>query len=178
MHGTYELAPLTSTGFWSLAALLAGLLGLSVFIMGKPMTKTSKAVSLGVLLPTILAFGWMFYKAGDSSLIITADMVTLDAPLYGFSLPREEVNLAQARMLSWDEEPGLKPEYRTNGVGMPGFQLGWFSLSSGEKVFMAVTDPRRLILIPTRLGYPIVLSLAEGKRLLESVTKPHLAAPR
>ncbi|GIU23314.1 PH domain-containing protein [Shewanella sp. MBTL60-007] len=167
MSQVYSLAPLTTTGHWSFVALLAILIGLAVFIYFKKMPKVSKAVSIGVLLPMVLAFSWMFYKVNDSKLIVSSDTFTLEVPFYGFSLPLSEIDRAEIKRLDLKHEPDFKPNFRANGMGMPGFQLGWFRLANEQKAFVATTDTDKMVLIPTLLGYPLIVSLDEPDELLE-----------
>lgn len=166
MTQVYQLAPLTSTGHWSFIVLLAILIGLGVFIYLKNMPKVSKAVAIGVLLPMVLAFSWMFYKVNDAELIISGDTVTLDVPFYGFSLPRREVELAKVERVDWSQTPELKPDLRANGVGMPGFQLGWFRLANEQKAFVATTSTDNLVLLPTTRNYPLILSLENPEQIV------------
>ncbi|GIU11564.1 MULTISPECIES: PH domain-containing protein [unclassified Shewanella] len=166
MSQVYTLSPLTTTGHWSFVALIAILIGLAVFIYFKQMPKTSKAVSIGILLPMVLAFSWMFYKVNDSKLILSSETLTLDVPFYGFSLPIADIDSAGITLLDWGKEPGLKPDIRANGIGIPGFQLGWFRLANGQKAFVASTNTDKLVLIPTLQNYPLILSLQQPEGLL------------
>ena len=163
----YLLAPLTSTGHWSFIVLLGILVGLGVFIYFKQMPKVSKAVAIGVLLPMVLAFSWMFYKVNDAKLIISSDTVSLDVPFYGFTIPLSEVDLAKAERIDFSQTPALKPDLRANGVGMPGFQLGWFRLANGQKAFVATTTTDNLVLLPTTRNYPLILSLQHPEKLIK-----------
>lgn len=165
MSQVYSLAPLTSTGHWSFVALLAILIGLGVFIYCKNMPKVSKAVSIGVLLPMVLAFSWMFYKVNDSKLVISADSLTLDVPFYGFSIPLTEIDLDEITRVDWGKSPELKPNLRANGIGMPGFQLGWFRLANEQKAFVATTSTDNIVSIPTKRNYPLILSLQNPEKL-------------
>lgn len=166
MPQVYPLAPLTSTGQGSFVALIALLIALAVFIYFKKMPQVSKAVSIGILLPLVMAFSWMFYKVNDAKLIISSDTLTLDVPFYGFSLPLIDIDSAEIKRLDLDNEPQFKPDFRTNGMGMPGFQLGWFRLANEQKAFVANTNTDKLVLIPTLQNYPLILSLEEPNTLL------------
>ncbi|WP_299802439.1 hypothetical protein [uncultured Shewanella sp.] len=166
MPQVYPLAPLTSTGHGSFVALIALLIGLAVFIYFKKMPQVSKAVSIGVLLPLVLAFSWMFYKVNDSKLIMSSDSLTLDVPFYGFSLPISEIDSAGIKRLDLKKEPDFKPDLRANGMGMPGFQLGWFRLANEQKAFVANSNAEKLVMIPTLHNYPLIVSLQEPGKLL------------
>ncbi|ABZ75008.1 conserved hypothetical protein [Shewanella halifaxensis HAW-EB4] len=166
MPQVYALAPLTSGGYWSFIALLAILVGLLTFIYFSTLPEISKIISFGLLLLTLFAFSWVFYKADDSKLIIGDDTLTLDVPFYAITLPLAEVKIKEIQRLDWQRDPDLKLESRHNGVGMAGYQLGWFKLSNKQKAFVAMSEEQNLVMIPTLRGYRIILSLQEPDRLL------------
>ncbi|MEZ9198971.1 PH domain-containing protein [Shewanella sp. 10N.286.54.B9] len=168
MTQTFALTPLGSTGTLSFIALLIGLIGVGVYIYYKALPQTSKVVIAAVLLPMVVAFSWMFYKVNDAKLIVTKDSISVDVPFYQFSLPIAEIDVAGVRQLNWSvgADTTFKPDLRVNGVGMPGFQLGWFSLVGQSKAFVAVTEVDNVVLIPTAKGYPLLLSLEQPQALL------------
>ncbi|GIU33297.1 hypothetical protein L2719_09195 [Shewanella schlegeliana] len=166
MSQVYALAPLTSTGYWSFIALFAILVGLLTFIYFSTLPNISKIISIGLLMLTLFAFSWVFYKADDSKLIIGEEMLTLDVPFYPMTLPLSEVEIKGIKRLDWQREPDLKLDFRQNGVGMAGYQLGWFRLSNKQKAFVAMSEEQNLVMIPTLRGYWIILSLQEPDKLL------------
>jgi hypothetical protein len=171
MTQSFDLAPLSSTGNWSFIALLVGFIGLGIYIYYKALPQTSKVVIAAVLLPMVGAFSWMLYSVNDAKLILTTDSVTVDVPFYGFTLPIEDVNKLEIRKLAWQQgaDLSLKPDLRVNGVGMPGFQLGWFRLSDQQKAFVAITETDTVVVIPTLRGYSILLSIAQPDALLGAI---------
>ena len=168
MTQSFALTPLGSTGTLSFIALLIGLIGIGAYIYYKALPQTSKVVIAAVLMPMLIAFSWMFYKVNDAKLIVTPNLVTVDVPFYRFSLPIEEIDLAGVRQLNWSAgaDTEFKPDLRVKGVGMPGFQLGWFSLVGHSKAFVAVTEADNVLLIPTTKGYSILLDLEQPDTLL------------
>lgn len=53
---------------------------------------------------------------------------------------------------------------------MPGMALGWFrAKSGGDKIFAAVADGGRVLVIPTTAGYSILVSPDEPDALLEEL---------
>lgn len=168
MTQSFVLTPLSSTGTLSFIALIIGLIGMGVYVYLKALPQTGKVVIAAVLLPMVIAFSWMFYKVNDAKLIVTKDSISVDVPFYRFSLPIAELDVAGIRQLNWSvgADTAFKPDLRVNGVGMPGFQLGWFSLVGQSKAFVAVTEVDHVVLIPTAKGYPILLSLEQPEALL------------
>ncbi|MFA6857502.1 MAG: PH domain-containing protein [Treponema sp.] len=61
---------------------------------------------------------------------------------------------------------GIK--YRTNGIGLPGLNVGWFKGISGNyKLY--VTDKRNVLLIPTKKNYSILFSTEQDKQITEAI---------
>jgi len=67
------------------------------------------------------------------------------------------------------ERPQYRPVLRTNGAGLPGYGSGWFRLANGDRALIFVTDKRRVVSLPTRGGYSVLLSLAEPAKFLEAL---------
>ena len=61
------------------------------------------------------------------------------------------------------------PRWRTNGTGLPGYQAGWFKLANGEKALVFVTDPRRVVRVPTTEGFTVLLSVENPEDFLASL---------
>ena len=88
-----------------------------------------------------------------------------------------------ARKLTRDDMPGLfDRSARTNGVGLPNYQGGWFRLKNGAKGLVFLTDSSRAVIVPTSEGYTLLASpedpdgflaaLARLKRPLGCTAKP------
>ena len=54
---------------------------------------------------------------------------------------------------------------------MPGYRSGWFRLRDGEKALLYVTDPTRVVYVPTTEGYSVLLSVAEPDVFLSSLRR-------
>lgn len=67
------------------------------------------------------------------------------------------------------ESPNYRPVWRTNGAGLPGYGSGWFQLENGDKALIFVTDKRRVVYLPTREGYSLLLSVPEPEKFLEAL---------
>jgi hypothetical protein len=52
---------------------------------------------------------------------------------------------------------------------MPGYQAGWFRLRNGEKALVFVGDPTRVVFIPVRDGYSLLVSVAEADPFLSAL---------
>jgi len=58
--------------------------------------------------------------------------------------------------------------YRSNGIGMPGFLLGWFRPAKGKRLFVLATKPTA-ILIPTTGDFDIVVSPVDQDRFITAL---------
>ncbi len=129
-------------------------------------------VPIGLLLAAGLVF--VVYTAtsmGRGSVEVSAGSLRINAPFYGRSLPLASVDVAAARVVDLTREDDLRPTLRTNGIGLPGYSTGWFKLRGGGRALLVVTDKRRVLYLPTREGYSVLVSAAEPERLLEAIRR-------
>lgn len=167
----FELAPLTQTSTLSFIVLFVGLAGIVLMLWLKNMPKIAKSASLGFLLVLIGGFTWVFYQSHHAEIMLTETELKLDIPFYKVRLARSELLAKQARLIDLKQEMELMPHFRTNGFGMPGFQLGWFNLKGKGRAFVAITDRSTLVLVPTTKGYNLLLSVPKGEQFLAQLQK-------
>lgn len=144
--------------------LIAGLL-FAFSHQGKgSVTPAMGAVGIAVLL-AILAL----WQLSVVRIEVNADSLRVGGGLYHISVPLTEVR-RDAVTLHGPEHTSKILGLRTNGIGMPGMALGWFrAKSGGDKIFAAVTDGGRVLVIPTTAGYSILVSPDEPDALLETL---------
>lgn len=85
--------------------------------------------------------------------------IRIRGTLYGRRIRRKDLLLESVERLELTETDPRSPKLRTNGIGLPGYSAGWFRLNSGEKALVFVTDPKRVVYIPTRRSYALLLSV-------------------
>ena len=78
--------------------------------------------------------------------------------LYGRLVPASALRGPQARAVDLRSERTLAPVARTFGTGLPSYRAGWFQLASGEKALVYLTDPSRVVYVPTTLGWSVLVS--------------------
>lgn len=78
-----------------------------------------------------------------------------------------ELDLANARVVDLDERRELAPFLRTNGFSLPGFHSGWYRLRNRQRALVAIADGRRVLWLPTRLGYGLLLQPQQPQALLD-----------
>jgi|WetSurMetagenome_2_1015567.scaffolds.fasta_scaffold70888_4 hypothetical protein len=129
-------------------------------------------VPIGLLLLAGLAFVILTATAmGRGSVEVSPGEIRIRAPFYGRTVPVASIDCASARVVDLTTEGDLRPRWRTNGIGLPGYGAGWFKLRNGERALLLVTDKSRVLYLPTREGYSILLSASEPQKLLEAIRK-------
>jgi len=93
----------------------------------------------------------------------------LRGDLYGRIIPAVDLRGGSARLVDLNESTEYQTARRTVGTGLPGYRAGWFRLRNGEKALLYVTDPTRVVYIPTRAGYSVMLSPRDPEALLNAV---------
>lgn len=145
MRETFPMIPAPTVTLWFVGALGLLLVGLTALL---------------------LYFG---YASRHVTFEVTPVALTVRGDLYGRRIARSALDLEGARLLDLTREPEYRLKWRTNGAGFPGYAAGWFRLGNGEKCLAFVTDPRRTVYLPTREGYSVLVSCADGARLLEAL---------
>jgi hypothetical protein len=127
-------------------------------------------LGLGVFLGTIAVFG---------SRIVTLEVaeagVRVRGDVYGRFIPRSALQCGDARALDLGAEPGYAPVGRTNGIGLPNYQSGWFRLKNGSSGLLFVTDWSRAVLVPTIENFNLVVSPADPQAFLAALKQPATA---
>ncbi len=127
-------------------------------------------VAMGMLLIFILGlFAFIGYSARNTKFEVTDQGLRITGSLYGRFIPREEIAGEGVKVINLNLYPEYKPRLRTNGVGLPGYQAGWFRLRNREKALLFVTDRSNVVYIPTNRGYSVLLSVSNSEEFRQSV---------
>jgi hypothetical protein len=145
MDQVFPIIPASSKAFWTLAVIIVFL----VAILG--------------------LFGYIAYSARQVRFEVSPAGLKIVGGLYGRTIPLKSLNLAEADRLDLRESPDYTPKWRTNGIGLPGYQAGWFQLANGEKALLFVTDSRRVVRLPTSEGFTVFVSVADTEGFLKSL---------
>lgn len=107
----------------------------------------------------LLLFVYLAWTARHASFEVSPDGLAIHGGLYGRTIPAAELDLEGARATDLSSDPSHSLSFRRNGVGLPGYDGGWFQLQDGEKALVFLTDRHRVAYIPTRSGYAVMLSV-------------------
>jgi hypothetical protein len=124
-------------------------------------------LALGVFLGTAGFFGsrLVTLEVSDRGLRVRGDV-------YGRSIPREALRVEQAKALDLGTDPGYAPVARTNGIGLPDYQSGWFRLANGSSALLFVTNWSRAVLVPTTERFALVVSPSDPSAFLAALQRP------
>ena len=125
-------------------------------------------ISIAVIL-ILLLVAVMFISTGHQSrhlkYTINDEGLRIHPGLYGRFIPREDINSEGVRVMNLNIDTEYQPKWRTNGAGLPGFASGWFKLANKEKALVFLTDRNRVVYIPTKKDYSVLLSVLEAEEM-------------
>jgi hypothetical protein len=155
------------------AILLVGSKGPAPLPMG--------AIVLGGII-FVAVLGGMFVKllgAVQRRRIVLADgELDVTATLYHRKLPVAAFDLGNAKVVNLDEHDEWRPRVKTNGLGMPGLQAGWFRSRNLVKLFCLLTVRRRVLVLPELGGGATLLSAERPQQLLDALRESADASRR
>jgi hypothetical protein len=91
--------------------------------------------------------------------------------VYGRRVPWGMLRVQDARVVDLERETALRPRSRRLGTALPGYAAGWFRLSNGERALLYVTARRRVLYLPTSLGYSLLLSPQDPDGMLADLRR-------
>jgi hypothetical protein len=92
---------------------------------------------------------------------VSPEGLEIRGDMFGRRIPASDIEAAGVRRLDLGQEDSLAPRRRTRGSGFPGYKAGWFRLKNGRKALLFVTDRDRLVYVPTRGDFDVMLSVAD-----------------
>ena len=147
MNDIFQLVPASDRTLWTTGALALLLLGI------------------------LCLMGYLAYSSRHMRAVVSPEGITIKGGLYGRTIPTEALVLEEAKAITLDKGSPYRLKIRTNGVGLPGYYAGWFRLQNGDKALVFVTDPERVVYLPTKEGYIVLLSVAEPEAFLEALNR-------
>ncbi|MGD2182370.1 PH domain-containing protein [Lusitaniella coriacea] len=125
-----------------------------------------------IALILLLSFGfcgYLTYSLHHVRVELSPTELQIRGDFYGRKIPLTTLVPQEAQTLNLRQNSAYKPKWRTNGIGLPGYQSGWFKLVNGEKALMFVTDPQQVIYLPTQQGYVLLMSVENTDEFLKSL---------
>mgnify|MGYP000029441582 CR=1 FL=1 len=131
-----------------------------------PAPASTVLVSLALLLPVLLILLYLVLAPRLVRFELSPEGLAIRGELYGRRIPARELIVDHARPVDLRTDTDRRLARRTNGVGLPGYRSGWFRLANGEKALVFVTDQSRVVYIPTRRGYAVLLSVERPEEFI------------
>jgi Bacterial PH domain len=152
MSNVFPISPASANAFWMLVPI---------------------EILLLVLAAMFIYFG---YSSTHASFEVSPEGLRIRSAVYGRFVPAASLVPADAREINLGRDSDHRIALKTNGIGLPGYKAGWFRLGDGEKALVFVTDSSRVVYVPTRDGYSLLLSPAEPETFISSL-KENIASP-
>ena len=109
-------------------------------------------------------FPWFLRAQASSRVLVSGEGVKIETPLYGRTIAAAAIVPGSVRLASLAGASGDRLQWRTNGLGVPGYQLGWFRTAGGKKALVAAGQPD-VVSFETSEGYSVFLGVDDAKGL-------------
>jgi len=102
-----------------------------------------------VILMFVLTFG-LISAIRSTTLTLTDKELIIKSSLYGRKIKLENIRSNEIRAVNLDESPEYAISYRSNGMSLPNFKMGWMRLKNREKALVFISDKSSVAVIPTK----------------------------
>jgi hypothetical protein len=131
-------------------------------------TKYAKLVLI-LFLGVIIAFIGIIYMS-KPSVTVDDEFLIIKSLFYGKSIPIGEINVKGVKQLNLKNDSNYDIKYRTNGIGMPNYYVGWMILNNGNKALVYLTDKTTVVLIPAN-DYDVLISTDDFAGIVAALNK-------
>jgi hypothetical protein len=129
-------------------------------------------VAIPLLIVVVSCWPW------SGRFLVSPEGLKIEGSSYGREFAMPVLRISEARRLSAQDTSGYRPAWRTNGIGLPSYQAGWFQLKNQRKALLFVTDWSRSVIVPTEEGFTLLLSPDEPEEFLAALREAALAPRR
>lgn len=162
--------PRASKGAYLICGILvAGLAAGAVLFLRAPEGEmVASVIGTGVFGVFALFFAWLLAQLHRCRLILEPTALRFEVPWYSRRIALDQIDRAGVRLIDDAIAAEWKLTWRINGIGLPGFLVGWFS-STGRKRVLAARTQGVEVLIPTTKGFTLLVSLEDPKAFLDAL---------
>jgi hypothetical protein len=172
MAETFEIAPASQTAFtWLLvpnAFLVILFVSFFVFMLTTQEVAPLMLGGLVVFLATLLMV-YTLRSSRHTTFELSREHLRIRGNVFGRTIPINLLVIAKARLIDLDKEPDYKPSGGSCAASVPGYQTGLFKLRNGLRVVMFVTEREKVVYIPTKKNYAVMMSPKHPERMLEAL---------
>ncbi len=158
--------------FWMFAP--SGVLLLIMFSLalnrGVPLWLAGSAL-LGPLVILQLLYLFLAARIRRAGVALNAQAIGIDSGVSSRLIALQSLAPHGLREIDLTLHPELRPLLRTWGIGLPGFNGGWYRLRDGRKALCLITERERVCMLEDETGVAYLLSLADPaplKRALQA----------
>ncbi|MGV8118982.1 MAG: PH domain-containing protein [Candidatus Xenobiia bacterium LiM19] len=116
-------------------------------------------------------FAYLACSLNSVRFVVSPQGFRIRAPLYGRTIPLAALDAQKARVLDLTKDLDYRPAWRNNGLGLPGYGMGWFTLKNNEKALVFLTSPSSVAYIPTTKGFSLLLSVEKAGDFVGEIQK-------
>jgi hypothetical protein len=166
MLKTFPIVPTSNKTLWAIASIIL-LTSLGAIVILFTTENPLRAIALTSLLFVIGLFSYSGYSSRHSQVELSEEELCIKGDLYGRKIPIASLIYNRAEPINLSHSSLYQPKLRTNGTALPGYLCGWFKLQNDEKALMFVTDSERVVYLPTKDNYSLLISLANPEEFLQ-----------
>ena len=139
--------------------------------MTKPLFSTAivSQIILVIMFLLILFLAILFFSASNYKLILNNGRIQINSVFYSTDISLEDVDIKNVKVINLNES-NKKISIRTNGLSLPGMQIGWFR-GDGNKYKLYVTDKTKVVVIPVKNKYEILFSSNDAEKIADGIKK-------
>ena len=123
------------------------------------------------MLALIIFLMYIAFSSRNAKFEVSPEGIRIRGDIYGRMIRMEKLLTDEAKAVRLNEDSEYRLRWKSNGSGLPGYKAGWFKLRNREKALVFITDPKRVVYIPTRDGYSIMLSVADPGVFIEALRR-------
>ena len=123
-----------------------------------------------VMVGLIIFMYFISISSRNTKFEVSSAGLKITGNIYGRMIPFDVLRLEEARSINMNVQSEFKVRFGTSSTRMPRYRAGWFRSGQG-KMLAFVTDPARVLYIPTRKGYGVLLSVEQPDVLLETLNR-------
>lgn len=167
-----QITPISDLTAGLMVAIMVALVGASLFFgVRRDLALAARAIVVVALIGGTTVLGYFFVASYQSVVVADKNEIRLDIPIYGFTVSRDRLKTARVTVVDLDVQSDLALSRRTNGLGMFGYSVGWFTLANGSQAIAAITDRRRVVYLEQSDGNSIMFSCQDPARFVDFLLK-------